>query len=92
MKKNGDRGIGRYPSLYDAFNLGDRVRRTWKDEDGKVKEYKGTILAIDEESIEVYWDTLNGKFRPEYMDVAFTTCPLYEIFNGTEQYTPIKKE
>ena len=92
MKKNGDTGVGRYPSLFDAFNLGDRVKRTWKDSDGRIKEYKGTILAIDEEGIEVYWDTLNGKFRPEYMDVAFTTCPTQEIFNGTEKYTPIKKE
>lgn len=84
--------FGKYPSLYDAFNLGDRVMRSYKDKDGKVKEYKGTVLAIDEDGIEIYWDTVNGKFRPQDMGIAFTNCPLYEIFDGTENYTPIKKE
>ena len=79
-----------YPSLFDAFHLGDRVRRTSKDKKGKSKEYKGTVLAIDKKSIEVYWDTLNGKFRPSGMDVTFTECPLYEIFKGNEHYSPIK--
>jgi hypothetical protein len=92
MNKGGERGVGGYPSLYDAFNLGDRVKRIRKDKEGKPKEYKGTVLAIDEETIEIYWDTVNGKFRPEDMGIAFTTCPIYEIFNGTENYTPIKKE
>jgi len=50
----------RYPSLYDAFRLGDRVKRRYKEENGKSKEYMGIILAIDKENIEVYWDTLNG--------------------------------
>ena len=82
-----------YPSLFDAFRLGDRVRRTYKDKkDGKSQEYKGTILSIANESIEVYWDTLNGKFRPSGMDVTFTQCPIYEIFKGNEYYSPIKKE
>ena len=92
MNKGGEMGVGGYPSLYDAFNLGDRVKRTRKDKESKPKEYKGTVLAIDEEAMEIYWDTVNGKFRPEDMDIAFTTCPIYEIFNGTENYTPIKKE
>jgi hypothetical protein len=81
-----------YPSLFDAFCLGDRVKRTYKGNKGKPQEYKGTILAIDKEFIEVYWDTLNGKFRPSGMDVTFTECPLYEIFNGNEYYSPIKKD
>ena len=83
---------GNYPSLYDAFNLGDRVRRVYKDKKGKPCEYRGTVLAIDNKYIEVYWDTCNGKFRPEGMGVTFTTCPLYEIFNGNKCYTPIEKE
>ena len=92
VNRNEERGSGRYPSLYNAFNLGDRVKRDYKEKDGKTKEYRGTVLAIDKESIEIYWDTVDGKFRPEDMGVAFTTCPVYEIFNGNENYTPIKKE
>ena len=81
-----------YLSLYDAFHLGDRVRRIYKDKKGKPLEYRGIVLAIDKESIEVYWDTLNGKFRPTGMSVTFTTCPLPEIFNGNNNYTPIEIE
>ena len=50
-----------YPSLYDAFDLGDRVKRIYKDKDGKEREYRGIVLAIDDNSIEVYWDTKDGK-------------------------------
>jgi hypothetical protein len=81
-----------YPSLYDAFHLGDRVKRVHKDKKGKSQEYKGIVLAIDKKSIEVYWDTMNGKFRPSGMDVTFTNCPVIEIFNGNNYYTPIKLE
>lgn len=81
-----------YPSLYDAFDLGDRVKRIYKDKNGKNKEYKGIVLAIDNNSIEIYWDTLNGKYNPKEMDIAFTNCPINEIFNGNEKYTPIEKD
>lgn len=92
MSKNG-KDKDSYPSLFDAFCLGDRVRRTYKDKKGsKSQEYRGTILAIANESIEIYWDTLNGKFRPTGMNVTFTECPVYEIFNGNEHYSPIEKE
>ena len=81
-----------YPSLYDAFELGDRVKRIYKDKNGKNNEYKGIVLAIDKKSIEIYWDTKNGKYRPQDMHIAFTNCPINEIFKGTEDYTPIKKD
>jgi hypothetical protein len=84
--------IERYSSLYDAFKLGDRVKRIYKDEHGKLKEYMGIILAIDKENIEVYWDTLNGKYRPYNMDVTFTKCSVDDIFKGDKYYSPIKKE
>ncbi len=80
-----------YPSLYDAFELGDRVKRIYLNSNGKNLEYEGIVLAIDDKSIEVYWDTRNGKYRPSDMDVAFTNCPLNEIFSGNEEYTPIKR-
>jgi len=81
-----------YPSLYDTFELGDRVKRIFKNQNGYNKEYKGIILAIDDKSIEIYWDTLDGKYRPSYMDIAFTSCPLNEIFKGNNKYTPIEKD
>lgn len=81
-----------YPSLYDAFQLGDRVKRIYKDKYGKNKEYKGIVLAIDKKGIEIYWDTKDGKYRPQDMEIAFTNCPVIEIFKGTEEYSPIKKD
>lgn len=81
-----------YPSLYDAFGLGDRVKRIYKDKNGKNKEYKGIILAIDDNGIEIYWDTRDGKYRPNDMGIAFTNCPINEIFRGNEKYTPIEKD
>ena len=41
-----------YPSLFDVFNLGDRVKRKYKDENNKIKEYAGIVLAIDKDNIE----------------------------------------
>ena len=81
-----------YPSLYDAFDLGDRVKRIYKDKNGKYKEYKGLVLAIDDNGIEIYWDTRDGKYNPDDMDIAFTNCSINEIFKGNEKYTPIEKD
>jgi hypothetical protein len=81
-----------YPSLYDAFALGDRVKRLYKDKKGRNKEYKGIILAIDSKGVEIYWDTLNGKYRPRDMEIAFSNCLKNEIFQGNEKYSPIKKD
>ena len=81
-----------YPSLYDAFELGDRVKRRYTNDKGETKEYKGIILAIYDDAIEIYWDTENGKYRPEDMDIAFTNCSVDEIFSGDKYYTPIERE
>ncbi len=80
-----------YPSLYDAFELGDRVKRTLKDKNGKNTTYKGIILSIEEKGIEIYWDTQDGKYRPTTMNIAFSHCELDEIFNGNKRYGPIEK-
>jgi hypothetical protein len=82
----------KYPSLYEAFELGDRVKRIYKNKNGKKKEYKGIVLAIEESGIEIYWDTLDGKYRPNNMGMAFTSCPIDEIFKGSKEYSPIEKE
>lgn len=93
MTKKKEKGKEKnYPSLLDAFELGDRVRRTYKDKNGRDREYRGIVLAIDENGIEIYWDTQDGKYRPEDMKVAFTNCHINEIFKGSVEYTPIKKD
>ncbi len=81
----------KYPSLYDTFELGDRVQRIFKDKSGRNKTYKGIILSIDNNGIEVYWDTKNGRYRPNDMDIAFSHCELEEIFKGNRYYSPIEK-
>jgi hypothetical protein len=81
-----------YPSLYEIFDLGDRVKRVYKDKNGKIKEYKGIVLAIDNKSIEIYWDSVDGKYRPKEMDMAFSNCQIDEIFSGTDKYSSIEKD
>ena len=81
-----------YPSLFDVFNLGDRVKRKYKDENNKIKEYAGIVLAIDKDNIEVYWDTRDGKYRPNDMDLTFTNCSVNNVFKGDKHYSPIKKK
>ena len=91
-ENNNDERYENYPSLYDAFNLGDRVKRIYKDKSGKRMVYKGIVLSIDEEYIEIYWDTRDGKYRPEDMNIAFTNCQKNEIFKGNQYYSPVEKE
>ena len=91
-KYKGKKKIQKLPSLYDIFELGDRVKRTYKDLNGGHVEFKGIVLAIDENSIEIYWDTQDGKYRPSDMNIEFTNCPINEIFTGTREYSPIEKD
>ena len=81
-----------YPSLYDAFELGDRVMRIYQDKNGKKSEYKGVVLAIDDNCMEIYWDTRDGQYRPKGMGIAFTNCETPEIFKGNDKYSPIQKD
>ena len=79
------------PSLYDAFELGDRVQRLYKDIYGNSKEYKGIILAIDKKGIEIYWDTEDGKYKPSEMNIDFTHLEADEVFKGDDKYSPVRK-
>ena len=81
-----------YPSLFETFQLGDRVMRIYKDKLGKKIKYKGIILKIEKNSIEVYWDTKNDEYKSEEMNTSFTHCDVEEIFRGDGYFTPIKKE
>jgi len=80
-----------FPSLYDAFDLGDRVQRLYTDNYGKSKEYKGIVLAINKKAMEIYWDTENDEYKPGEMNIDFTHLELEEIFKGNNKYSPIKK-
>ena len=92
MNRFGEKEKKNYPSLYDAFELGDRVKRVYKENSGKNKEYKGIVLAIEKDRMEIYWDTLDGRYRPDDMGIAFTNCKVDEIFSGNGKYSPIEKD
>lgn len=80
------------PSLYDAFQLGDRVMRVYLDKFGKKTVYKGIVLKIEKNRMEVYWDNIDGRYQPDEIDISFTDCGIEEIFRGDGDYSPIKKE
>ena len=80
-----------FPSLYDAFDLGDRVQRLYTDFYGKSKEYKGIVLAINKKGMEIYWDTENGRYKPGEMNIDFTHLESDEVFKGRSRYSPVKK-
>lgn len=86
-----NKGKEEYPSLYEAFKLGERVKRVYRG-NGKTEVYKGIVLAITDDEIEVYWDTKDGDYRPDDMNVGFTNCTPNEIFKGKGKYSPIRKE
>jgi hypothetical protein len=82
----------KYPSLCDIFQLGDRVKRTQTNNKGIEKEYSGIIMEINDDSLEIYWDKINGIYDPKKIDCIFDNCQMNDIFNGNENFTPIKKE
>lgn len=92
MKEDKQKKSEMYPSLYDAFQIGDRVMRVYRDKYGKKTEYKGIVLKIEKEGMEIYWDMEDGKYKPGEMNVSFTHCQVEEIFRGDGDYTAIKKE
>ena len=46
---------------------------------------------MDNNQMEVYWDTLNGDYTPELIDEDFTLCSVDEVLNGNQECSPIKK-
>lgn len=79
-----------YVSLYDEFKPGERVIRHYKKKSGEVEEYEGIIMAMDQEYMEVYWDTIDGQYCPDQIVDDFTLCDADEVFNGSEDYSPIQ--
>ena len=80
------------PSLFDYFKPGERVSRSIRDDDGKSMEYEGIIMALDDDRMEIYWDTLDGEYCPEVIEDDFTMCGIDEVLNGSEEYSPIKRK
>jgi hypothetical protein len=83
---------GKYPSLYDLFQPGERVKRNIKGDEGRIDEYEGIIMAMDHNQMEVYWDTMNGDYSPDLIDEDFTLCSVDEVLNGNQECSPIKKK
>lgn len=82
----------KYPSLFDVFKLGDRVKITYLKNNGNFDDYSGLIMGIYNDSIDIFWDKLNGKYQPQKIKNMFTNCKLNDIFDGNKNYSPIKKE
>lgn len=82
----------KYPSLYEKFQPGDRVFRKMSLTNGKTEEYEGIIMAMDNDKIEVYWDTIDGEYNPSLIDDDFTLCSVDEVMDGNEEYSPIKRK
>jgi hypothetical protein len=80
------------PSLSTYFKPGERVCRSLRNDDGELEVYEGIIMALDDHRMEIYWDTLDGKYRPELIKNDFTMCSINEVLWGNEQYSPIKKK
>jgi hypothetical protein len=91
MKKSRNK-IDNYTSLFDVFEPGQRVKRIFTSDDGIIEEYEGIIMAMDNEKMEIYWDTLDGQYCPELIEEDFTMCCIDEVFNGSEEFSPIKKK
>jgi hypothetical protein len=82
--------IRKYPSLFDHFKPGERVVRSVRNNDGDIKVYEGIIMALDDDKMEVYWDTLDGRYRPEVIGNDFTLCSADEVLDGNTDFSPIK--
>jgi hypothetical protein len=82
----------KHPSLFEVFKLGDRVKITYFKNNGNLEDYSGLIMSIYNDSIDIFWDKLNGKYQPQKIENMFTNCKLKDIFYGNKNYSPIKKE
>ena len=82
----------KYPSLYDKFKPGERVIRHYKKESGEIELYEGIIMAMDNEYMEIYWDTIDGEYNPYQIIDDFTLCDANEVYNGNLEYSPIRRK
>ena len=78
-------------TLFDLFNLGDRVNVKFINNIGEKEKYSGIVMSINKESIEVFWDKINGRYKPEKNNFTFNTFDIDDILNGNKNFSPIKK-
>jgi len=38
-------------------------------------------MAIYNDSIDIYWDTINGEYLPQKIENIFNNCTMYDILN-----------
>ncbi len=81
-----------YPSLFNTFRPGQRVVRQYKKDSGEIEEYEGIIMAMDAHNMEIYWDTVDGDYDPFEIVDDFTICDADEVYNGSQEYSPIKQK
>jgi hypothetical protein len=81
-----------YPSLFNTFRPGQRVVRQYKKDSGEIEEYEGIIMAMDAYNMEIYWDTVDGDYDPFEIIDDFTLCDADEVYNGSQEYSPIKRK
>jgi hypothetical protein len=86
------KGNKKFPAPNTVFKPGDRVKRIYYYKNGKTDEYKGIVMGLDNKSMEIYWDIVDGKYQPNNIELNFTNCSVKEIFQGNKKYSPIKKE
>ena len=80
----------KYPSLFDHFKPGERVVRSIRRDNGTIEVYEGIIMALDNDKMEIYWDTLDGQYSPDAIQNDFTLCCVDEVLDGSNEYSPIK--
>jgi hypothetical protein len=90
VKKYLDSKHKEFPSLYKNFKPGERVVRSYKNESGEIEEYEGIIMAMDPDYMEIYWDTIDGEYNPDLIMDDFTLCDAKEVYDGNQEYSPIK--
>ena len=59
---------------------------------GNIDEFSGIIMAIYDDSIDILWDTVNNKYKPQEIDNLFNNISINDIFNGSDSFSPIKKD
>ena len=77
-------------SLFRYFHPGERVRRKYKQEKGGKKQYEGIIMTMDHDSLEIYWDTIDGIYCPNIIEKDFTICGFDEVMKGNNTFSPVK--
>ena len=78
-------------SLFEYFKPGDRVKRKTFGKNA-VDEFEGLIMSMDNDHLEIYWDTVNGTYCPGSIEEEFTNCSINEALYGTDDHSPLKQK